>query len=61
MKKKNNKKQEDSARKVRIKIIGIGGGGGNIVSELSKKLKDFSSAKVDFVAANTDIQALGSA
>jgi len=58
MKKKNNKKQEDSARKVRIKIIGIGGGGGNIVSELSKKLKDFSSAKVDFVAANTDIQAL---
>ena len=25
-------------KKVKIKVIGVGGGGGNIVSELSKKL-----------------------
>jgi cell division protein FtsZ len=50
----------DTNKKIRIKIVGIGGGGGNIVSELSKKLKDFSSQKVDFVAANTDLQALNS-
>jgi cell division protein FtsZ len=54
------KEKEDSLiKKVKIKVIGVGGGGGNIVSELSKKLKDFSSQKVDFVAANTDNQALG--
>jgi cell division protein FtsZ len=53
-------KEIDSSKKIRIKIIGIGGGGSNIVSELSKKLKDFSSQKVDFVAANTDTQALSS-
>ncbi len=61
MKKKNNKKQlpsESSAKKVKIKVIGIGGGGGNIVSDLAKKLKDFSSTKIDFWAVNTDAQAL---
>ncbi|MFA6252473.1 MAG: cell division protein FtsZ [Candidatus Paceibacterota bacterium] len=51
---------EISTRKVKIKIIGIGGGGSNIVFELSKKLKDFSSQKIEFVAANTDTQALKS-
>ena len=61
MKKENNKKQlpsESSAKKVKIKVIGIGGGGGNIVSDLAKKLKDFSSTKIDFWAVNTDAQAL---
>jgi cell division protein FtsZ len=52
--------EADTSKKIRIKIIGIGGGGSNIVSELSKKLKDFSSQKVDFLAANTDLQALNS-
>lgn len=40
-------------KKTKIKIIGIGGGGGSIVSELSKRVK-----KANFAAANTDLQAL---
>lgn len=58
--KKEKPKNDDALiKKVRIKVIGVGGGGGNIVSELSKRLKDFSSQKIEFVAANTDSQALG--
>lgn len=53
-------KQLDTAKKIKIRIVGIGGGGGNIVAELSKKLKDFSIQKIDFIAANTDNQALHS-
>lgn len=45
-------------KKVEVRIIGIGGGGGNIVSELSQRLAEFSAKKIDFVAANTDTQAL---
>lgn len=72
MKKKKNKKKpkpkvankisgnETADKKVRIKIVGIGGGGGNIIAELLKKLKDFSNQKVEFVAVNTDSQALKS-
>lgn len=70
-KKKETKKKEktaekpekndiDTTKRVRIKVIGIGGGGGNIIAELLKKLKDFSSQKVEFVALNTDNQALRS-
>jgi len=60
-KKPVEKKQEESnVKRIRIRIVGIGGGGGNIVSELSKKLKDFSAQKIDFVAVNTDKQALSS-
>lgn len=51
---------DSSMKKIKIKVIGIGGGGSNIVFELSKKLKDFSSQKIDFVAVNTDNQALSS-
>lgn len=57
--KKKNKKKEDNEinggplRKIKIKIIGIGGGGGSIVSEISTDLK-----KVSFAAANTDASAL---
>ncbi len=40
-------------RKTKIRVIGIGGGGGSIVSELAKKIK-----KASFFAANTDSQAL---
>ncbi len=49
-----------STKKIKIKVIGIGGGGSNIVFELSKKLKECSSQKIDFVVANTDTQALSS-
>lgn len=43
---------EDVPR-TRIRIIGVGGGGGNIVSEIAKLV-----GRVDFVGANTDLQAL---
>ncbi len=43
---------EDVPR-TRIRIIGIGGGGGNIVSEIAKLV-----GRIDFVGANTDVQAL---
>ncbi|MDD4358341.1 MAG: cell division protein FtsZ [Candidatus Pacebacteria bacterium] len=49
--------KDNSTKRIKIKIVGIGGGGGNIIKELSRKL-DFSSNKIDFVAVNTDIQAL---
>ncbi len=39
--------------KTKIRVIGIGGGGGSIVSEISKSLK-----KASFVVADTDIRAL---
>ena len=57
---KPEKNDIDTTKRVRIKVIGIGGGGGNIIAELLKKLKDFSSQKVEFVALNTDNQALRS-
>lgn len=40
-------------KKINIRFIGIGGGGGSIVSEMSRRID-----KVSFVAANTDIEAL---
>ena len=40
-------------RKIKMKIIGIGGGGGSIISEIAPKLN-----KIKFLAANTDVQAL---
>ena len=40
-------------KKTKIRVIGIGGGGSSIVSDLSTKVK-----KASFVAANTDAQAL---
>lgn len=44
-----------SARpKVKIKIIGVGGAGGNILTRMYKKKAD----GVDFVAVNTDMQGL---
>lgn len=55
--KKVNKLKDNSTKRIKIKIIGIGGGGGNIIKELSKKL-DFPSTKIDFNAVNTDVQAL---
>ncbi|MCX6719859.1 MAG: cell division protein FtsZ, partial [Candidatus Staskawiczbacteria bacterium] len=39
--------------KARIKVIGIGGGGGSIVSEIGRSLE-----KANFVVADTDIRAL---
>ncbi len=39
--------------KIRLKVIGLGGGGNSIVSELSQNLKG-----IEFLAANTDLKAL---
>ena len=44
---------KEKTRRAKIKIIGIGGGGCSIVSELAVNLK-----KYEFITANTDIQAL---
>jgi len=47
------KKTEGSVHKTRMRIIGIGGGGGSIVYEIAPRLK-----RTDFLVANTDQQAL---
>ncbi len=47
---------EFEIKKTKIRIIGIGGGGGNIVSEIAQKV-----SKSSFWIANTDFQALKSA
>src|SRR5947199_5354050 len=45
---------EDSRSNAKIKVIGIGGGGGNAVN----RMIDARMEGVEFVAANTDLQAL---
>lgn len=47
--------ETDYVKKTKIRVVGIGGGGGNIVSEIASKIKG-----VSFFAANTDSQALKS-
>lgn len=44
---------EEPIKKTKIRVIGIGGGGGTIISEISNRIQ-----KASFVAANTDSQAL---
>jgi cell division protein FtsZ len=43
----------DKAKRTKIRVIGIGGGGGNVISELAQRVK-----KATFLAANTDLKAL---
>src|SRR6266568_7342185 len=46
--------QEDAPRGARIKVIGVGGGGGNAVNRMiAAKVEG-----VEFIVANTDVQAL---
>ena len=45
---------EDPGNNAKIKVIGVGGGGGNAVN----RMIDASLEGVDFVVANTDLQAL---
>jgi cell division protein FtsZ len=49
------KSQREKIKKTKIRVIGIGGGGGTIVSEIASRL-----SKASFVVANTDLQALRS-
>jgi len=43
----------EKIRKTKVRVIGIGGGGGNIVSEIASRM-----TKASFVVANTDTKAL---
>lgn len=56
------KKQVGEINFPRIKVIGIGGGGCSIVSEMAKifSRKKVSGSKIDFILANVDSQALKS-
>jgi cell division GTPase FtsZ len=47
--------EQPQARGARIKVVGVGGCGGNAVNNLA----DSNLAHIEFLAANTDIQALG--
>ena len=46
--------EDDLASEARIKVIGVGGGGGNAVNRMVR----MGVQSVDFIAANTDLQAL---
>ena len=50
---KKNLPETEKVKKTKIRVVGIGGGGGNIVSELISKVE-----KATFIVANTDRQAL---
>ncbi len=50
---KKKRSSESDIHKTKIRLIGVGGGGGSIVSEIAFRMK-----KADFVVANTDSQAL---
>jgi len=54
--KKHSKEPEFEVKKTKIRIIGVGGGGGNIVSEIAGRIK-----KASFFIANTDLAALRNA
>lgn len=52
---KSQKPEQELVKKTKIRVVGVGGGAGNIVSEIASRVK-----KASFVAANTDSQALKS-
>ena len=45
--------EKEKIKKTKVRVVGVGGGAGNIVSEIASRIK-----KATFVAANTDLQAL---
>ena len=47
------KPETEQIKKTKIRVVGIGGGAGNIISEIASKIE-----KATFVAANTDLKAL---
>jgi cell division protein FtsZ len=63
MKKRNKKLKKPSFLKepfykTKIKVIGIGGGGSSIVSEIAKNPDLSKRSRIDFLVANTDLQDL---
>ena len=53
MPKKPQEIQSERVKRTKIRVIGVGGGGGSIVSEIASRVSQAS-----FVVANTDLQAL---
>jgi cell division protein FtsZ len=47
------KRSEESLREIKVRVVGVGGGGGSIISGVSLNM-----TKVSFSAVNTDIHAL---
>jgi len=45
-------------KKIKIRVVGIGGGGGSIVSEVCQRILPQGKGKISFVVANTDLKAL---
>jgi len=45
-------------KKIKIRVIGVGGGGSSIVSEVCQRIFPFGKGKISFVVANTDLKAL---
>jgi len=52
----SSKVETEKIKKIKIRVIGIGGGGGNIVSEIAQRIKN----RVSFFVADTDFKALNS-
>ncbi|MBZ9571881.1 cell division FtsZ family protein [Patescibacteria group bacterium] len=53
-----SKAETNKIKRIKIRIVGVGGGGSSIVSEIASKIIRFSKKKISFVVANTDLQAL---
>ncbi len=53
---KRPKKEKGGARRIKVAVVGIGGGGANIVSEISQRV----GSGVSFLAADTDFKTLNS-
>ena len=53
LKKKPKRAEIERIKRIKIRVIGIGGGGGSIVSEIAQRVK-----RASFFVANTDLKAL---
>jgi len=47
-----------SLHKTKIRVVGIGGGGNSIISEIARRIESPGKRKISFVVANTDSQTL---
>jgi len=45
-------------KKIKIRVVGVGGGGSSIVSEVCQRISPLGKGKISFVVANTDLKAL---
>lgn len=49
----SKKKEPEEIKRIKVRVIGIGGGGSSVVSEIAQRVKGAS-----FIAANTDLKSL---